>query len=61
MNKIVPLIHLKVDLLVRLEVSEINLFEAESRVQGRLVDLETSQQILPAALVVDLETKIFTN
>jgi hypothetical protein len=61
MNKIVPHIHLKVDLLVRLEVSEINLFEAESRVQGRLVDLETSQQILPAALVVDLETKIFTN
>ena len=61
MNKIVPLIHLKVDLLVRLEVSEINLFEAESRVQGRLVDLETSQQILPAALVVDLETKILIN
>ena len=45
------------DLLVGLEVAEVDLLKAEGCVQRGLVDVKEHEQIVPTALVVDLESK----
>ena len=47
------------DLLVGLEVAEVHLLQAEGCVQRRFVDVEEPEQLVPAALVVDLKYKGF--
>ena len=47
--------YLIVDLFVRLKVTKVDLFECKGPVQCRLLDVETAEQLLPAAFVVDLK------
>ena len=43
------------DLLVGFEVAEVDLLQAEGCVQRRFVDVEEPEQLIPAALIVDLK------